>query len=57
MTRRTSAVLMAPIALAIAADLRASPYPFAMIGGIGIVGGVRDPDLLAGGRRPPWPAP
>ena len=31
MTRRTSAGLMAPIALAIAADLRASPYPFAMI--------------------------
>jgi di/tricarboxylate transporter len=31
MTRRTTAVLMAAIALAIAADLRASPYHFALI--------------------------
>ena len=43
-----TAVLMAPVALAIADDLQASPYPFAMIVALAASTAFMTPDLLAG---------
>ena len=51
-----TAVLMAPVALAIASELRASPYPFAMIVALAASAAfmtpISSPVNTLGGRRP-----